>query len=316
MLAVLTRRAAQLPPTLLLISLVVFGLAALAPVDPARAALTAGGGAGVQIDDAALQAKRAELGLDRPLPERYLRWLGDLARLELGRSFVTGRPVGQLVAERLPASAVLGLAALAVSVGVSLPLGMLAAVRAGGLLDQVARGLALLGASAPGFWLALILMWLFAAQLRWLPALGSLTPAGIVLPIVVLAVRPLSRQLRLMRATTLDALAADHLAVARAKGLPEVTILRRHLLPNALLPPVTLIGLDLPALVSGAVIVESVFAWPGIGRMAADAALAGDVPVLMAFVLLVGGLVIVSSLLVDLLYALLDPRQRTAAGAS
>jgi ABC-type dipeptide/oligopeptide/nickel transport system permease component len=99
MLAVLTRRAAQLPPTLLLISLVVFGLAALAPVDPARAALTAGGGAGVQIDDAALQAKRAELGLDRPLPERYLRWLGDLARLELGRSFVTGRPVGQLVAE-------------------------------------------------------------------------------------------------------------------------------------------------------------------------------------------------------------------------
>jgi ABC-type dipeptide/oligopeptide/nickel transport system permease component len=136
------------------------------------------------------------------------------------------------------------------------------------------------------------------------------TPVGIILPTLVLAVRPLGRQLRLIRATTLDALALDHLTVARAKGLARGTILARHVLPNAILPLITVIGLDLTALVSSAVIVESVFAWPGVGRLAADAALAGDVPVLMAFVLLIGAVVVSTSLIVDVLCRVVDPRQR------
>jgi ABC-type dipeptide/oligopeptide/nickel transport system permease component len=314
MLRLLVSRVLQAIPTLLLVSLVAFGLVAAAPVDPARMALSAGG-AGVHLDERDVQAKRAELGLDRPLPERYARWWADLLRLDFGRSFASGRPVTGLLAERLPASAVLGGLALLLSVAVSLPLGMLAAVRAGGTLDQLVRVLALLGASLPGFWLALVLMSIFAAQLRWVPALGSLTALGIILPTLVLAVRPLGRQLRLMRATTLDALAMDHLTVARAKGLTQGAILVRHVLPNAILPLITVVGLDVPALVSSAVVVETVFSWPGVGRLAADAALAGDVPILMAFVLLIGLLVITTSLIVDVICGIVDPRLRPAASA-
>ena len=310
MVRLLLARALQAIPTLLLVSLVAFGLIAAAPVDPARMALSAGG-ASVHLDERELHAKRVELGLDRSLPERYARWWADLLRLDFGRSFASGRPVAALLAERLPPSATLGALALLLSVAVSVPLGMLAALRAGGVLDQVARVVALLGASLPGFWLALILMWLFAVQLKWVPALGSFTPLGMILPVLVLAVRPLGRQVRLLRATTLDTLSMDHLTVARAKGLSRGTILYRHVLPNAILPLVTVVGLDLPALVSSAVIVEFVFAWPGIGRLAADAALAGDAPVLMAFVLLVGVLVVVSSFLVDAASGMIDPRQRT-----
>jgi peptide/nickel transport system permease protein len=313
LVGLLLGRALQVIPTLLLVSLVAFGLVALAPVDPARMALSAGG-TGVQLDERDVAAKRAELGLDRPLPERYARWWTDLLRLDFGRSFASGRSVASLLAERLPASAALGGLALLLSVAVSLPLGMLAAVRAGRALDQVVRALALLGASLPGFWLALVLMSIFAAQLRWVPALGSLTPLGIILPTLVLAVRPLGRQLRLMRATTLDALAMDHLTVARAKGLARGSILVRHVMPNAILPMITIVGLDLPALVSSAVVVETVFAWPGVGRLAADAALAGDLPILMAFVLLVGVLVVSTSLVVDVLCGIVDPRPRTGLG--
>jgi ABC-type dipeptide/oligopeptide/nickel transport system permease component len=308
-------RVLQAIPTLLLVSVVAFGLVAAAPVDPARMALSAGA-AGVQLDERDVQAKRVELGLDRSLPERYARWWTDLLRLDFGRSFASGRPVTSLLAERLPASAVLGMLALLLSVAISLPLGMLAAVRSGGTIDQMARVLALLGASLPGFWLALVLMSIFAAQLRWVPALGSLTPLGIILPTLVLAVRPLGRQLRLMRATTLDALAMDHPTIARAKGLAQGTILARHVLPNAILPLLTVVGLDLPALVSSAVVVESVFAWPGVGRLAADAALAGDAPILMAFVLLVGVLVVSTSLVVDVLCGIVDPRLRPGPSTS
>lgn len=315
MTRLIVNRALQAIPTLLMVSVVAFGLIAAAPVDPARMALSGGVG-GVQLDEREVAAKRAELGLDRPLPERYVRWWGDLLRLDFGRSFASGRPVAVLLAERLPASATLGLLALLVSVAVSMPLGIVSALRAGGILDQVTRGVALLGASLPGFWLALIVMWLFAAQLKWVPALGSFTPLGLILPTLVLAVRPLGRQLRLMRATTLDALAMDHLTVARAKGLGRGAIVRRHVLPNAILPLVTVVGLDLPALVSSAVVVELVFAWPGIGRLAADAALAGDAPVLMAFVLLVGLLVVMSSFVVDVLSGMIDPRQRLGASAA
>jgi peptide/nickel transport system permease protein len=231
-------------------------------------------------------------------------------RLDLGRSFGNGQPVAQLFRERLAASASLTGLALAVSVGIGLPLGGLAAVRAGRWPDTLGRVIALVGASLPGFWLALLLMWLFAAQLHWVPALGSFTPAGIVLPTLVLAARPMGRLTRLMRATTMDALTLDCMTVAHAKGLPAHVVLRRHVLPNALLPVITVVALDAATLLANSVVVEWVFAWPGVGRLGADAALTGDAPVLMAFVLLVGAVVVALNGAADLLHGLVDPRQR------
>jgi len=306
-------RVVQAVPLLFLVTLVAFGLSVLAPVDPARMALAAGG-SGIQPDERDVAAKRAELGLDRSLPERYVRWWGDLVRLELGRSFGTGAPVRDLLAQRLPASAALAGLALLISVGMSVPLGVFVATRPGGVLDGAVRVVALLVGSLPGFWLGLLAIWLFAARLHWVPALGSLTPAGIVLPAVVLGLRPLGRLLRLVRATTLEVIAQEYVTTARAKGIFGSALLGGHVLPNAIGPVLAVIGLDAAALLANAAVIEWVFAWPGIGRLGVDAALAGDVPVLMAFVLLVGSVVVVLNLMVDVASGWVDPRLRTMPG--
>jgi nickel transport system permease protein len=314
MLQLALGRAVQCVPALLLLSLVAFGLTAIGPIDPARMALT-GGIAGVNVNDEALAAKRVELGLDRPLPERYVRWLGDVIHLNLGTSYMTKRSVVGEFASRAPASAALGGLALLISIVLGLPLGVMVAVRAGTGSDRLTRVATLIGASFPAFWIALLAMWLFAATLHWLPALGGTTPSGFVLPSLVLALPVAGRILRLMRATTLDALGKDWMVVAKAKGLGDFTIIRRHLLRNALLPVLTVIGLDFAALVSGSAVIEWVFSWPGVGRLSVDAALAGDTPVLMTFILLVGVLVVVANLAIDILYAVVDPRLRLKAGA-
>ena len=311
---VLAGRLLQAIPLLLLVTFVSFGLSVLAPLDPARMALAAGG-TGIQPDERDVAAKRVELGLDRPLAERYVRWWGDVLRLDFGRSFSSGRPVRDLLAQRLAPSATLAVVALGLAVGVGLPLGLLVATRVGGGLDVSLRTLSLLGGSLPGFWLALMAMWLFAARLHWVPALGSFTPGGIILPALVLGLRPLGRLLRLVRATTLDALALDYVTTARAKGLAGSTILLRHVLPNAIAPVLTLVGLDAAALLANGAVIEWVFAWPGIGRLGVDAALAGDAPVLMAFVLLVGWVVVLLNLSVDIAVAAVDPRTTHTRGA-
>ncbi len=305
-------RIAQSIPTLIVLSLVVFGLQALAPVDPARMALTAGG-AGVPVDERDVAAKRRELGLDRSLWERYLSWWGAALRLDLGRSFMSGLPVADLLRQRLPASLTLAALAAALSVGLALPLGLLAALRPGSWLDQLARAATVLGTALPGFWLALLAIWLFAATLRWTPALGSLTPQGIILPAAVLALQPLGRLARLVRAVALDVLGAEYIRVAHAKGLRTAAIVVRHALPNALLPVTTVIGLDIIGMVAETAVIEWVFAWPGIGRLSVEAALAGDLPVLMAVIALTGGVVVLVNLTVDLAALALDPRQREQA---
>jgi peptide/nickel transport system permease protein len=252
---VLAGRLLQAIPLLLLVTFVSFGLSVLAPLDPARMALAAGG-TGIQPDERDVAAKRVELGLDRPLAERYVRWWGDVLRLDFGRSFSSGRPVRDLLAQRLAPSAMLAVVALGLAVGVGLPLGLLVATRVGGSLDVSLRTLSLLGGSLPGFWLALMAMWLFAARLHWVPALGSFTPGGIILPALVLGLRPLGRLLRLVRATTLDALALDYVTTARAKGLAGSTILLRHVLPNGIAPVLTLVGLDAAALLANGAVIE------------------------------------------------------------
>jgi peptide/nickel transport system permease protein len=298
---------------LVLVSILVFSLSALAPGDPARKILATGGPSD-QLDERDVAAERQELGLDRPLWEQYLRWSGDAVRGNLGRSYVNKQRVAALVGERIPASATLAACALSLSVALSLLLGNIAALRPRSAADSAIRLLTLLGASFPAFWLALLMIWLFAAQLHWLPSLGTFTPLGIVLPASVLALRTTGLLTRLVRATVLDAAVMDHVRVARAKGLSELQTHMRHVVPNALPPVLTVIGLDFAALVANAAVVEWVFAWPGLGRLGVEAALAGDVPVVMGFVLVAALTVVGANLLVDIGYGVLDPQQRAGAG--
>jgi peptide/nickel transport system permease protein len=218
--------------------------------------------------------------------------------------------VADLLAERIPASATLALVSITLSMAVALPLGILAATHERSWLDSLIRAFALFGASVPAFWLALMCMWLVSVELQLLPALGSYSVEGIVLPALVLAARTLGLICRLMRATMLDALSQDYIRTARAKGLANGTILRRHALPNAATPVLTVIGLDFAALFGEAAVVEWVFAWPGIGRLGVEAALAGDIPVVLGFVLVVSLAFVVVNALIDLSYGLIDPRQR------
>jgi len=313
-LRIAAQRVPQALALLLLLSSVCFVLFELSPLDPARSALTAGT-AGVSVTEEDIERKREELGLNQSLPVRYVRWLSDLLVLDLGHSYMTTRPVLDLMRERAPNSLLLGSLALLLSLGIGIPLGILVAVKAGTPADDGVRALALLGASLPAFWLAYLAIWLFAVELQWLPAVGRMTPAGLVMPVIVLAILPTARLVRLVRAVALDVLAQDYVRVARAKGLSEFSILYRHVLPNALIPILSLVGLDFGLLVGSAVVVESVFSWPGLGRLGADAAFAGDLPVLLGFVMVAGTVVIVANLIVDLAIAWLDPRERDLAGA-
>ena len=309
MLLLVLTRIAHTVPMLVLVTLVSFGLMVFSPVDPARMALTAGA-TGVIPDEREVAAKRAELGLDRPLWERYGRWWLDLFQLDLGASFSTGRPVTESLLQRLPASLALALLALVLAVVPGIILGLVVAVRAETWLDNTIRLWTTLAASLPNFWLAFLCIWLFAVKLNWVPALGSFSPVGILLPAIVLALRPMARIIRLMRATTLDVLNLDYVTVARSKGLSEPGILFSHVLPNAIVSVLAVIGLDFTSLMVNAAVIEWVFAWPGIGRLGVEAAFNSDLPVLMGFVVLSGWVVVLVNLSVDIAYSLVDPRPR------
>jgi ABC-type dipeptide/oligopeptide/nickel transport system permease component len=308
----LASRLIQTAAVLLVLSLIVFALQAASPIDPARRALTVSGAAEAP-DQRDVEAKRHELGLDRRLPERYFLWLRATVSLDLGASFVNKKPVSQLLEERMPASATLAGLTVLLSAAIALPLGALAAARAGTWVDSVIRLLSLLGASVPSFWLALVAMWFFAVELHLLPALGSYTPRGIVLPTLVLTTRTVGLLCRLMRTSMVDVLSQDYIQVARSKGLPDSAVLKRHGTPNAITPVLTLIGLDFAALFGEAAVIEWIFAWPGIGRLGVEAALAGDLPVLMAYVLLVSLVFAIVNFMVDVGCGLIDPRQREGA---
>jgi peptide/nickel transport system permease protein len=304
----LATRLLSAVPVMVVVSLLAFALQALAPGDPARILVEASG-----LNPAppeAVAAKRAELGLDRPMPERYLLWLTHALRGDFGRSFRSYRPVAALYRERLPATAALAAAAVALTATIALPLGMLAAYHRGRVLDAVAQLVAVAGAAIPGFWLALLLMFLFAVKLRLLPAFGSLTPKGIILPATVLAVHNIAVLTRLTRAAMLDVLSLEFVTVARAKGLREWAVARRHVLPNVLVPVLTVLGLEVAGLMTGAVVVEYVFAWPGIGKMVVDAALLRDVPVVTGFAVAAGLVFVLVNLVVDVTIAAVDPRAR------
>lgn len=303
------RRLLQVVPALLVISVVVFALLSITRIDPAEAAVARQNGG--FVPPRALAAKRHALGLDRPLPERYARWLGGVLRLDFGTSFADGDSVGSLMRLHLPATALLAGAALALAVGVSLPLGVAAALwRRARAFDVTVRVFSVVGASIPNFALALGLIWLFAARLRWLPAFGGPSLRQLVLPAVALAVPHIGLLLRLTRASVLDVLGEEYVAVARAKGLHGFTVAVRHILPNALIPVITVAGLSAADLLGGAFIIEFVFAWNGMGRLAVGAVEVGDMPVVLAYVLFVAVVYLLVNLAVDLLYGVLDPRLR------
>lgn len=302
-------RVLAVVPVLFVISLVAFGLQAITPGDPASLLLQA---AGVEtITPEAIALKRQELHLDDPIAVRYLHWLEDALRGDLGRSFRSYTPVTDLYLDRIGATALLALCAATVGALIAVPLGIVAAWHRGGLVDGVAQVLAVVGAAVPGFWVALVAIVIFAARLHWLPVFGSPTPRGILLPAGVLVVAHIATMTRLTRAAVLDALSQDFIRVARAKGLSQTAIARRHVLPNTLVPILTVLGLETANLMTGSAVVEYVFAWPGIGKLAVDAALVRDTPVVISFALAAGLIFVTLNLVVDLVVATVDPRVRS-----
>ena len=304
------RRAAQSLLVLVGVSVLVFGLVHLVPGDPVRLAL------GTRFDPETYAALRERAGLDQPLVVQYFSWAGGALTGDLGVSFRSGDPVTLLILERLPATIALAFAAVVVALAIAVPLGTLSGLRPRSPVDAGATLLSQLGISIPDFWMGIVLILVLAGSLGWFPA-GGYVPLTedpiawahhLVLPAVTVGVVSGAVLTRFVRSSVLEALGQDHVRTARAKGLPARAVLRWHVLRNALVPLVTVTGVQLAYLLSGVVIVEIVFAWPGLGQLALQAVQARDYPVLQGAVLLFAAIFLLVNLAVDLLYARLDPR--------
>jgi peptide/nickel transport system permease protein len=310
----LARRLLLLVPVLAGVSVIIFMVLHLSPGDPVEIML---GSQATQEDRARL---RADLGLDQPLHVQYVRWLGHVARGDLGRSLWMKRPVLAEVLGRFQATLILTGTALGLSTVAGLALGVASATRPNSLLDRVSAMASLFGASMPSFWLGIVLMVVFALWLGWLPASGMYAPYGggglgdllshLLLPAVTLAAASVTIIARLTRATMLEALGQDYIRTARAKGVVERAVVLRHGLRNALIPIVTVIGVQAGYLLGGAVLTETVFAWPGVGTLMVQGILARDFPLVQGCVLVVALSFVLINLAVDLLYAWFDPRIR------
>ena len=257
-----------------------------------------------------IRALRVELGLDESIPIQYGRFVGQLARGDLGDSLRFNQPALGLVLDRFPATAQLALVAFVVAATLGLTVGSLTAFARGSALDRLAMAVMGLLQAAPSFFLGLMFILIFSVRLGWLPTSGYGSPSQIVLPAMTLSALTLASIARITRSSLLDILRADYIRTARAKGVAERMVFLRHALRNAALPVATMLGLELAQLLTGAVIVETVFAWPGIGRLAIDSVAARDYPVVQAAVLLIAAIFVVINLLVDLSYLVLDPRTR------
>ena len=294
-----------------LVTLVTFALVRLAPGGPAILMSP-------ELSVAQREQMKRNLGLDQPLPVQDARWLGSLARCDLGVSYSYGTSVAGVVLERLPATLLLTGAAFLVGVAIALPLGIVAALRRNSAVDYGATVLTLVGVSTPIFWLGILAIIVFAVQLRWFPSGGMYTAGGtasvadvarhLVLPAVVLSTYYVAQLARYVRASMIEAIRADYVRTARAKGLRETAVIGRHALKNALIPVITMAGLLLPRMVGGAALTESVFAWPGIGRLGVDAAHQSDYPLVLGVTLLISVVVVVGNTVTDLMYSAVDPR--------
>jgi peptide/nickel transport system permease protein len=297
-------------PVLLLVSAAIFSMLHLVPGDPVSILL------GDYATAEAKEALRAELGLDQPLVLQYVRWLWDVLQGDFGRSFRTNQPVLEAITERLPVTIELSILALLVAVIIGLPAGILAAVRRNSPLDVASTSLALLGISVPNFFLGILLIFIFSLWLRWLPPGGyvSFSEAPLenlrlmLMPAFTLGTAFAGIVARMTRASLLEVLSADYVRTARSKGLSAYWVILKHALKNSLLPVVTVVGLQAGALLGGAILTETVFSLPGIGRLVVDNIFARDFPVVQGVILIIVLFRMLSNLVTDLVYALLDPR--------
>ena len=314
MLRFLTRRSLQAIPLLFLISILVFTLIHAAPGGPLEMYLA---NPNVRPED--IERLRVALGLDRPLPEQYFNWLKGFLVGEWGYSFTDGRPVLERILERMPATLELIASAVVVAVIVALPLGVFGALRRGGWVDHTTTVVSFAGISLPVFWVGLLLQLVFAVGLGWLPSAGRASfgdgslldrLSHIIMPAIVLAALHAAAWSRFLRSSMGDAVRQRFVLAARARGIPEKRVIWRHALRTALLPFVTVVTMDAAIMVTGAVITESVFAWPGLGSLFTEALARRDYTVLMAFLMMTSGAVVFLNLAADVLYSALDPRVR------
>ena len=289
------------------VAILVFLLIHLIPGDPVDVML----GESAQAADRA--ALRQAMGLDLPVPVQLINYLEGLARLDLGRSLYSQRPIIGLLAERLPATLELTAVSLAFTLALALPLGLLAAARRDSAWDHGAMSFSLIGVSIPHFWLGPLLIMVFSLWLGWLPVSGREGPGAVILPALTLGTAMSAILARMIRSSVLEVLNEDYIRTAYAKGLSRRQVVLRHALPNALLPVITILGLQLGGLLAGAVITETVFSWPGIGMLTIEAIQTRDYPVVQACVLLISLTYVLVNSLTDLVYALIDPRIRTGA---
>jgi len=297
-------------PVAFLVSVAVFALIHLTPGDPARIIL------GEEGTPEAVAALRHELGLDRPLPQQYILWITRVVRGDLGRSLRTHQPVIQAIGERLPASFELGLAALTWSLLIAIPLGTIAALRRGSPIDVAATGFTIAGVSVPNFFVGLLLILVMSVTLRLLPP-GGFAPLTqsipdnlrrLILPAITLGTAGAAINMRFTRSSMIEVLRQDYIRTARAKGANWVRVITGHALKNALIPVVTIVGIQVGGIIEGAIVTESVFSWPGVGKLAIDGIFGKDYTIIQGIVLIAAFSFMLANLLVDLAYAWLDPR--------
>ena len=311
----IVQRIMQLIPQILILTIITFLITRLAPGDPLAAKVNAA--AGARLSSEQVVALRSYFHLDRSLPEQYWIWLRRIAQFDFGNSIVLGKPVLDVILERLPYSLILMAAGYLMSL-IAIPLGIEAGRRRGSIYDNIFSFLGLAGISIPQFWLSIMAILVFAVWLGILPAGGS-RMAGtdatlgsrlryLILPATVIGIEQMAALTRFVRSSVIEVMMEDYVRTARSKGLSEQRVMTRHVLRNALLPSVTLMGMRLPYLVGGAVLVETVFSWPGMGMLAVESSLNRDYPLIMGLVLIVGFLTSLGSLLADIALGLLDPR--------
>jgi peptide/nickel transport system permease protein len=319
-------------PTLIGVSILVFSMLHLIPGDPAEVMLYPKG------TEEQIEALRQKLGLDLPFYQQYFQWLGNAVQLDLGTSIKTGETALEEIGSRFPATVELSLAALFIAVMLGIPLGVIAAQKRNSIIDYCTISLSLFGVSIPVFWLGLMLIFIFSAGLGWLPVSGRITMGyapddvtglylidslvvgdfsgfidsilHLILPAVALATIPLALVVRITRSSMLDVLSQDYVRTARAKGLPYRRIIFRHALKNALIPVVTVIGLQFGLLLGGAILTEAVFSWPGLGSLIVSSITNRDYPLIQGIVLIIAMIFIIVNILVDILYTIIDPRIR------
>lgn len=319
--AYLIRRVLLIVPLLIGLSILMFGMIHAAPGDPVLALVGPQAAARPEV----LEAARANFGLDRPLPVQYLTWLGNVARGDFGRSYsFNNEPVLTLITDRMWGTIQLQGISLFLALAIAIPVGILSATRQYSLPDHIVTVGSFIGLALPNFWLALLLQVWVGVRLGWLPVLSSNQARAefpdrlqyFILPVIVLALPSIAYFARFMRSAMLEVINQDYVTTARAKGLGPRAVLYRHALRNALIPMVTVIGLQLPQILSGAVIIEQIFAWPGLGDLAFQAIGRRDYPVILGITLFAGAAVMVVSVLVDIVYVLVDPRVKLTGGAS